>query len=150
MRSSVDKDKRDVVVGDPWRKLRQYTPARIALGRAGTSLPTKPHLEFQLAHAKARDAVHRELDIPVLQKATFGTRAWIRWSSRAAPRTAPTTCSVPTKAGASMPQSRAELKRCPRPDKPYDVAFVIGDGLSAMAIEENVVRFLDVMLPALG
>ena len=38
----------------------------------------------------------------------------------------------------------------PAPEKPYDVAFVIGDGLSALAIEENATKFLDVMLPALA
>ena len=62
-------DNRPIVVSNPWGKLRQYTPARIALGRSGTSLPTKPHLEFQLAHARARNAVHHELDTATLQAA---------------------------------------------------------------------------------
>ena len=145
----MGKDKRDIVVGDPWGKLRQYTPARIALGRAGTSLPTKPHLEFQLAHAKARDAVHHELDIPVLEKA-LAERGLDTLVLKSCAENRAHYLQRPDKGRRLDPQSRAELEARPRPATPYDVAFVIGDGLSAMAIEENVVRFLDVMLPALG
>src|SRR5258708_35352795 len=46
--------------------LRDLTPARVGLGRAGASMPTKALLEFTLDHARARDAAHAAFDVPAL------------------------------------------------------------------------------------
>ena len=48
------------------RDLRDLTPARVGLGRAGAGLPTRALLEFTLDHARARDAVHAAFDVPGL------------------------------------------------------------------------------------
>jgi ethanolamine ammonia-lyase small subunit len=144
----VTNDKRVIVGADSWNKLRQYTPARIALGHAGTSMPTKPHLEFQLAHARARDAVHHELDIPALQ-AALQSRGMDAILLHSGAESRPHYLQRPDKGRRLDADSRASLESSARPADPYDVAFVIGDGLSALAIEENAAKFLDAIMPSL-
>ena len=65
----------EAVVENPWHKLRSFTDARIGLGRAGVSVPTKHLLAFQLAHAQAIDAVHSPLNIDGLT-ASFAEQDW--------------------------------------------------------------------------
>ena len=60
--SEADQGSAPLVVRDPWSALRAHTPANIAIGRTGHSLPTHEVLRFGLAHAQARDAVHIPLD----------------------------------------------------------------------------------------
>ena len=64
-------DEKNIIRND-WSVLREYTPARIGLGRAGTSLSTRVNLQFQLDHARARDAVQAPLDLPRLQEQLRG------------------------------------------------------------------------------
>lgn len=133
------------VTHTPWTVLRNLTPARIALGRAGTSLPTKPHLDFQLAHARARKAVHLALDVPAL-------------TSQLAPLGLPVLSLQSAAENRAVYLQRPDLGRrlddtirttlTPVPGG-CDVAVVIGDGLSATAIEANAVPFLTQALPLL-
>lgn len=139
------------VIANPWAALRQFTDARIALGRAGVSLPTSAHLAFQLAHAKARDAVHLALDVSplanTLNAALKDTSAPCLALHSAAPdRT--TYLQRPDLGRRLDAASQEALNALARPTgaapsaRPYDLAFVVVDGLSALAIEQNATPFL--------
>lgn len=135
-------------VRDAWAALRALTPARIALGRAGASLPTRPHLDFQLAHARARTAVHKPLD-PESLRAALGLLGpeVLTLESAAEDRTA--YLQRPDRGRRLSARSRAMLEAWPRPEVAPEVVFVVGDGLSALAVERNAAPFLAVMLPVL-
>src|SRR5262249_34532486 len=131
-------------VANPWEALRRLTPARIALGRAGTSLPTARHLEFQLAHARARDAVHHALAVAPL-RAELERRGLEVIALRSAAGDRPIYLQRPDQGRRLERESRAALVE--RPREPCDAAFVVADGLSALAVEENALPFLDAALP---
>lgn len=129
-----------------WTRLRALTPARIALGRAGTSLPTAPHLEFQLAHARARKAVHLAMDTAALSQelAPFSDRILHLHSAAADRATYLQRPDLGRQLDAASQQVLAlQYGEC-------DVALVVGDGLSATAIHANARGFLAVLIPALA
>jgi ethanolamine ammonia-lyase small subunit len=128
-----------------WAKLRRLTAARIGLARAGASLATAPLLEFSLAHARARDAVHEPLDEVRLTADLAGHEAGVI-------------------AVASAAESRKQFLM--RPDlgrrlaagaetalTPHaanlDVVFVVADGLSARAVQTHAKPVCDLVLPVL-
>jgi ethanolamine ammonia-lyase small subunit len=134
------------VTDNPWLALRRFTAARIALGRAGVSQPTAAQLDFQLAHAQARDAVHRQLDATALAAALAalpGLAPALLLHSAAATRAI--YLQRPDLGRQLDPPSRAAVMPAPA-----DIAFVIADGLSALAIEQNAVPFLAALLPRLA
>jgi ethanolamine ammonia-lyase small subunit len=132
---------------DPWAGLRRFTPARIALGRAGGSIPTAPLLEFQLAHARARDAVARPLDGDALEQALRG-RGWdvLRLRSAAPDRGA--FVRRPDLGRILGDESRAALES--RPASPCDAVLIVADGLSALAVERHSVPLLEALVPPLA
>jgi len=146
------------VVDNPWRRLRQFTAARIGLGRSGVSLPTQELLAFQLAHAQARDAVHTPLDFDQLSQQLealaddyplLNQRPPLRLHSEAVDR--PTYLQRPD-LGRSLDQaSRVLLKQeqtatgnsaTDTTESAFDLAIVIADGLSATAIASNAAAFI--------
>ena len=127
---------------DPWRRLRALTPARIALGRAGGSLPTAAHLDFQLAHALARDAVHDVLDLDATGAALrVAGLEWLAVRSSAGARAR--YLQRPDLGRRLDPSSRELLVRTSSSAAPPDAVFVLADGLSARAIHRHAVPLLN-------
>jgi ethanolamine ammonia-lyase small subunit len=121
---------------------RDYTPARVDQGRTGHSLPTGELLDFQLAHAKARDAVHLPLDVNSLLVEL--NQECIVLSSAAPDRA--TYLRRPDLGRRLNDDSRDRLARR---RSEYDAAFVIADGLSALAVHRHAAPLLGVLLPKL-
>ena len=125
-----------------WEDIRRLTAARVGLQRSGASLATRPLLEFRLAHARARDAVHAPLDENSLLAAL--PRPALVVSSRAEDRR--TYLMRPDLGRALRAEDAARLTT---EAGRYDLAIVIGDGLSAAAAERHAPPLLDALLPAL-
>jgi ethanolamine ammonia-lyase small subunit len=131
------------VVPNPWEQLRRFTNARIALGRVGDSLPTEELLQFNLAHARARDAVHEPLDSQHIaaQIAEIGFHP-VLVHSAATDRAE--YLRRPDLGRRLHPDSRAQLEKLRTEPKP-DVLFAIADGLSALAPLRHAIPLISVM-----
>ncbi|MEE4025783.1 ethanolamine ammonia-lyase subunit EutC [Gordonia sp. PKS22-38] len=128
---------------DVWSDLRATTAARIGLGRAGNSLPSRRVLEFQAAHAAARDAVHEPLDIDgfIAGLADLDIEAPLHISSQAD--------------GRSEYLRRPDLGRLPAdltglPDTGADLGIVLADGLSPRALTDHGHGMLAALLDTLA
>ncbi len=134
----------EVVPGELWEKLRRTTPARIALGRVGYALPLGEVLDFQFAHARARDAVHAQLDgaklaaelapLPVLHvESDAPDRATYLRRPDLGRRLSHQSVTVLAEAGGHC-----------------DVVFVIGDGLSATGVQAGAAQLVRACAAELG
>jgi ethanolamine ammonia-lyase small subunit len=131
---------------DAWSSLRRHTAARIALGRAGGSLPTAELLDFAMAHAAARDAVQGELDVAALI-ASLGplTMPWVRLKTQALDRL--TYLQRPDLGRRLVEASRASLHEMN--GNAFDVSLIVADGLSAPAAQSQAAPLLLSLFPLL-
>ncbi len=155
------------VQNDVWVKWREFTPARIALGRVGASQPTHALLNFSMAHASARDAVYEPLDLAGLAAQLSGLRAgepdgldladvqpsehstaarWIHVHSGAIDRAQ--YLRRPDLGRRLDPASRERLQRFASQSDSVqspDLVFIIADGLSALAASRHAVPVIKAM-----
>jgi len=136
---------------DSLQRLRELTPARVGLGRAGASMPTDALLAFTLDHARARDAVHGAFDTAHLAEGLTGLGmtgfglAPILVSSQARDR--------------RDYLRRPDLGRMLDPDAARvltdrggnagQLAIVVGDGLSPSAVNVHAVELVRNLAPRL-
>lgn len=130
-----------------WDGLRRFTDARIALGRAGHSLPTAAHLAFQLAHAQARDAVHQPMDVAGIAEDLRALDLEVLTLHSAA-------CDRPTylqrpDLGRQLDLASQEVLSRNAAGPSVDLALVVADGLSALGVMQNAVALLRPLLDLL-
>lgn len=132
---------------DAWTAWRAATPARVALGRAGSGLPTRALLDFGWAHAMARDAIHTPLDAEALAS-QLQQAGWsvVHAHSAAADRMdylrRPDLGRQLSAESAQRLSTMAEGAR-------VDLCFVVGDGLSSLAVARHAVPLLEAVKPHL-
>jgi len=131
----------------PTIDLRSFTPARVALGRSGASVPTKPLLDFTLDHARARDAVHAQFDAPRLV-ADLGALGLAVVEARSQAVDRRDYLRRPDLGRQLDPGSAEALAR--GATGPCQLAIVIGDGLSAAAVDAHAVALVARLLPLLA
>jgi ethanolamine ammonia-lyase small subunit len=127
-------------------RLRALTPARVGLGRTGVSLATQEVLDFQRCHALARDAVHGRLDAASMARllgAIAGGSVY-RLHSAAADRT--TYLQRPDLGRKLNDAGRRLLAERAQPG-PFDLALIVADGLSALAVERHAAALVEELMP---
>lgn len=135
------------VTADPWTRLAALTPARLALGRAGPSLPTREVLKLGFAHARARDAVHAELDVGAIAAGIAALGCETVLVESAVPDRA-TYLRRPDVGRRLSARSKALLQQADW--AAADIAIVVADGLSASAVDLNALRLLRALTPLLA
>jgi ethanolamine ammonia-lyase small subunit len=130
-------------------RLRAFTPARVGLGRTGVSQQARDVLTFQLAHAQARDAVRARIDASALHAAIAAqspTATVLRLHSAASDRAA---FLQRPDLGRQLDENSRRLLESFN-GSGCDLAIIVADGLSALAVERHVPALLGELLPRLA
>ncbi len=140
------KEKKSIVTTDNWSFLHPYTAARIALGRAGVSMPANALLQFKMSHAHARDAVFSELKKDVfIQELNSLRLPFVLLQSKAVNR------HVYLKRpdlGRRLDEASLQTLSV-FANEEYDVCINIADGLSAAAINNHALPVIKLLLKKL-
>lgn len=136
------------LIPNSWTSLKKFTAARIALGRAGGSLPTREHLEFSMAHALARDAVHSRLNTNELERSLVPMKLGVLHVHSDAPDRM-TYLVRPDLGRRLSEESTTYLAGFPVASSPYDISIVVADGLSALAAQRQAPALLAILVPML-
>jgi ethanolamine ammonia-lyase small subunit len=131
-----------------WLRLRRLTPARIATGRAGISMPTAAQLDFQFAHARARDAVHLPFDHAAFgrQLATRGRPSLLLHSAAADRHVYLQRPDLGRKLDAASVQALRDYSAS-HGATTVDLAIVVADGLSSLAVQRHAPALLEIVEP---
>lgn len=136
----------DIIHEDAWQQLKAFTHARIALGRTGTAVPLQEQLHFRMAHALARDAVHTPLQTHLLAEALAPLQLpLLQLHSQAGSREE--YLQRPDMGRKLSLPSAALLQQ--HTTGTTDIALMVGDGLSAIAVQQHAPALLHTLVPLL-
>jgi ethanolamine ammonia-lyase small subunit len=129
-------------------RLRALTPARVALGRTGVSQQTRDLLAFQRCHAQARDAVHADLQAAAMAKAVSEVTGGevLRLHSAATNRA----CYLQRPDLGRKLDEAGHMRLIELRAGAFDLALIVADGLSALAVERHAVPLLTELLSLLA
>ena len=135
---------------DPWFKLKQFTSARIGIGRSGVSVPTPELLAFQMAHAQAKDAVlikiHFDKIATFLKKEKLPT---IELESACETREIYLTRPDLGRILSENSKLKIKTKDKNKIQISNSISLIVVDGLSSAAIENNIIPLFKILLPEL-
>jgi len=137
----------EIIKHDSWEVLKKHTAARIALGKTGVSVPTKPNLAFKLAHALARDAVYNLLDKNKLFNSLESLRLPFLFLQ---------SCAIDKKQylqrpdfGRKLNQHSIDIINKEDSKIEHDICINIADGLSADAVNNHAIPLINLLIPML-